>query len=80
MIAVFVVDRQQLQVFPLKLAATLGADPAMNLEGLFAVVGIGWLIACFQLVNQLTERLGRREFTGLGPTLGHGQAPLREKR
>jgi len=79
-VAVLVVDRQQLQVFTFKLAATLGADPAMNLEGLFAVVGIGWLVVRFQLVNQLTERLGRREFAGLGPTRGHGQTPLREKR
>lgn len=79
-VAVLVVDRQQLQVFPFKLTAAFGADPAVQFKGLLTIVGIGWLVVRFQLVNQLTERLGRREFAGLGPTRGHGQTPLREKR
>lgn len=44
-VTVFVVDRQQLQVFPFKLPTALGADPTMDLEGLLAVVGIGGFIA-----------------------------------
>ena len=39
-IAVLVVDGQEVQVFTLKFTAALGADPAVDLEGLFAVTGV----------------------------------------
>lgn len=42
MITVPMVDGEELQVFPFKFPAALGADPAMNLEGLLAVIGVGW--------------------------------------
>jgi hypothetical protein len=55
MITVSMVDGQQVQIFPFKLTAALGADPAMDLEGLFAIIGIGWLTARFKTAHQLAD-------------------------
>ena len=44
-VAVLVVDGQEVQVFTLKFTAALGADPAVDLEGLLAVTGVGRFVA-----------------------------------
>ena len=43
-IAVPVMHRQQVQVFPLKFTAALGTDPAVQLERLFPITGVGRLV------------------------------------
>lgn len=43
-IAVPVVDGQQMQIVTFKLTSTFGADPTMQLERLFAIVGVGRLV------------------------------------
>ena len=62
MISIFMVDGQQLQVFPLKFTATFGADPAVDLKRLFAVVGIGGFIVTLEASHQLAELLCRGQF------------------
>ena len=39
-VAIPVVDGEEVEAFPLELPAALGAYPAVQLEGLFAVAGV----------------------------------------
>lgn len=80
MIAVLVVDGQKTQVLTLKLPAAFGTDPAVDLEGLFAIAGIGGFALMFEPVDQLAQLFGRRQFAWLGTPACHDQTPVREKR
>lgn len=80
MVAVLVVDGQQLQVFPLKLASALGANPAVNLEGLFAVICVVRAVARLETIYQTVNLFRRGQLAQLRATLLHLQAPWREKR
>jgi len=79
-IAILVVDGEQVQVVTLELPAAFGADPAVQLQRLFAVAGIARLAVSLDAATSCEISSAEGSLRDWGRRCDMGYSPWREKR